>query len=395
MGHVRFVVFYLLCGLAAASAQMLSAPSSIVPMVGASGAIGGVMGAYALLYPRAHVHMFIFLGLLHDDDRGTRDLHAGLLVSAAIAQRIAAARRRSGRWRRILGARRRIRRGARARHVVQTARTTRRASGPTGQTHRETSLVLTRSSPLQAVDPLADQVDAGLVDTVRGDRRHSNGIAIESTHPFPQHAALFRARRDDLRIREPKSPAVGFTLIAFIDASAVSKWKSRLTVVGPPGRWHCEQFTARYARARVATVAFVSARSPDTPGTASRRRCRREVTDVVERPQLIVRDCAIVEVTIHVACDQAKRARLLRPCGTADSQCDSDSCTARSRHPVAVCTVRFSDSPLTSRSASVCSLVPLVGEARPVTARVADQQPCFQTAARTRDRPRSTPSRSV
>ena len=62
MGHVRFVVFYLLCGLAAAGAQMLSAPSSIVPMVGASGAIGGVMGAYALLYPRAHVHMFIFLG---------------------------------------------------------------------------------------------------------------------------------------------------------------------------------------------------------------------------------------------------------------------------------------------------------------------------------------------
>jgi membrane associated rhomboid family serine protease len=62
MGHVRFVVFYLLCGLAAAGAQMLAAPSSIVPMVGASGAIGGVMGAYALLYPRAHVHMFIFLG---------------------------------------------------------------------------------------------------------------------------------------------------------------------------------------------------------------------------------------------------------------------------------------------------------------------------------------------
>jgi membrane associated rhomboid family serine protease len=62
MGHVRFVIFYLLCGLAAAGAQMISAPSSIVPMVGASGAIGGVMGAYALLYPRAHVHMFVFLG---------------------------------------------------------------------------------------------------------------------------------------------------------------------------------------------------------------------------------------------------------------------------------------------------------------------------------------------
>ncbi len=62
MGHVRFVVFYLLCGFAAAGAQMFANTSSIVPMVGASGAIGGVMGAYALLYPKARVHMFIFLG---------------------------------------------------------------------------------------------------------------------------------------------------------------------------------------------------------------------------------------------------------------------------------------------------------------------------------------------
>ncbi len=62
MGPVRFVVFYLLCGLGAAVAQMLTNTASIVPMVGASGAIGGVMGAYALLYPRAHIHTFIFLG---------------------------------------------------------------------------------------------------------------------------------------------------------------------------------------------------------------------------------------------------------------------------------------------------------------------------------------------
>jgi len=62
MGSVRFVVFYLLCGIAAAALQMLADTRSIVPMVGASGAIGGVMGAYALLYPRAHVHTFIFLG---------------------------------------------------------------------------------------------------------------------------------------------------------------------------------------------------------------------------------------------------------------------------------------------------------------------------------------------
>lgn len=62
MGSARFVVFYLLSGLGAAVAQMISDPGSTVPMVGASGAIGGVMGAYALLYPRAHVHMLIFLG---------------------------------------------------------------------------------------------------------------------------------------------------------------------------------------------------------------------------------------------------------------------------------------------------------------------------------------------
>jgi membrane associated rhomboid family serine protease len=62
MGPGRFAVFYLLCGFAAAFAQVLTDRDSIVPMVGASGAIGGVMGAYALLFPRARVQTFIFLG---------------------------------------------------------------------------------------------------------------------------------------------------------------------------------------------------------------------------------------------------------------------------------------------------------------------------------------------
>jgi membrane associated rhomboid family serine protease len=62
MGHVRFVVFYLLCGVAAALAQVAADPDSTIPMVGASGAIGGVMGAYVLLYPRVHVHLLVFLG---------------------------------------------------------------------------------------------------------------------------------------------------------------------------------------------------------------------------------------------------------------------------------------------------------------------------------------------
>jgi membrane associated rhomboid family serine protease len=62
MGHLRFVLFYLLCGVAAALLQIFSNPASAVPMVGASGAIGGIMGAYVLLFPRVHVHLLIFLG---------------------------------------------------------------------------------------------------------------------------------------------------------------------------------------------------------------------------------------------------------------------------------------------------------------------------------------------
>jgi membrane associated rhomboid family serine protease len=62
MGSIRFVFFYLLCGLAAAGTQMGLDPQSAMPMVGASGAIGGVMGAYVVLYPRAPIHMLVFLG---------------------------------------------------------------------------------------------------------------------------------------------------------------------------------------------------------------------------------------------------------------------------------------------------------------------------------------------
>lgn len=62
MGPGRFWGFYLLCGLAAAGAQILSNPGAAIPMVGASGAIGGVMGGYARLYPRARIQTFIFLG---------------------------------------------------------------------------------------------------------------------------------------------------------------------------------------------------------------------------------------------------------------------------------------------------------------------------------------------
>jgi len=62
MGHGRFVAFYLLCGVAAVFAQTLPNPESTVPMVGASGAISGVLGAYLLLLPRARVLVAIPLG---------------------------------------------------------------------------------------------------------------------------------------------------------------------------------------------------------------------------------------------------------------------------------------------------------------------------------------------
>lgn len=62
MGHARFLVFYLVCGVAAAMTQALLHPGSVIPMVGASGAISGVLGAYLLLHPRATVRVLIFLG---------------------------------------------------------------------------------------------------------------------------------------------------------------------------------------------------------------------------------------------------------------------------------------------------------------------------------------------
>ena len=63
MGHFRYLFFYLLCGLGAAAAQTLVNPQSPIPMVGASGAISGVMGAYVVLYPRVRVHMLVILGI--------------------------------------------------------------------------------------------------------------------------------------------------------------------------------------------------------------------------------------------------------------------------------------------------------------------------------------------
>ncbi len=59
VGHLRFVLFYLLCGLAAAATHIAMQPESTVPTIGASGAVSGVLGAYLLLYPRAKVLVVI------------------------------------------------------------------------------------------------------------------------------------------------------------------------------------------------------------------------------------------------------------------------------------------------------------------------------------------------
>lgn len=66
LGHGRFLLFYLACGVAAAIGQTLSNPFSLVPMIGASGAIAGVMGAYFVLFPHSRVLTFVWFILYFD-----------------------------------------------------------------------------------------------------------------------------------------------------------------------------------------------------------------------------------------------------------------------------------------------------------------------------------------
>jgi membrane associated rhomboid family serine protease len=65
MGHIKYLIFYILCGLAAGTAHLFANSGSGIPSVGASGAIAGVMGAYLILYPKAQVWtlipIFIFI----------------------------------------------------------------------------------------------------------------------------------------------------------------------------------------------------------------------------------------------------------------------------------------------------------------------------------------------
>jgi membrane associated rhomboid family serine protease len=61
LGYVKFIIFYLLCGVVAAYAYAFTNPASTVPMIGASGAVSGILGAYILLFPHARIHTLFFL----------------------------------------------------------------------------------------------------------------------------------------------------------------------------------------------------------------------------------------------------------------------------------------------------------------------------------------------
>ena len=169
MGRGRFALFYLLCGLAAAAAHVFVEPRSIIPTVGASGAISGVMGGYLVLYPRAHVRMF-FPPIFLFRARGVAG--ADLLVracrsSAGLPQLMKVDPEVSG-GDGLLGAHRRLRRGCVARNRVSGFEA--RGSAPRGacrgKLHRTLALtafmgdfgqfaLVTFTSILFLVDPIA------------------------------------------------------------------------------------------------------------------------------------------------------------------------------------------------------------------------------------------------
>jgi membrane associated rhomboid family serine protease len=61
MGHVRYFLFYVLCGVVAALTQTFAAPGSDIPMIGASGAVSGILGAYLVLHPRGNIRIFVWI----------------------------------------------------------------------------------------------------------------------------------------------------------------------------------------------------------------------------------------------------------------------------------------------------------------------------------------------
>jgi membrane associated rhomboid family serine protease len=64
MGHMKYLLFYVICGILASAAHIFFAPNSVIPSLGASGAIAGVLGAYLVLFPRRGVRVFFFGGIV-------------------------------------------------------------------------------------------------------------------------------------------------------------------------------------------------------------------------------------------------------------------------------------------------------------------------------------------
>ena len=123
MGRLRFVVFYLLTGVAAALAQVVLTPASAVPMVGASGAISGVMGAYIVLYPHVRVFMIVPLGFFVTSMAWPAWMMLGYWFVLQFVSGLTAIGREGGR-RRLLGALRRVRGRRGPRQALRAARTT-------------------------------------------------------------------------------------------------------------------------------------------------------------------------------------------------------------------------------------------------------------------------------
>ncbi len=88
-GHLRYMLFYLACGLVAALVHVASEPGSPVPVIGASGAVSGVLGAYLVLHPRAKVMILVFFGLI-------AELPAVVVLSVWIAFQVFNAMMQSG-----------------------------------------------------------------------------------------------------------------------------------------------------------------------------------------------------------------------------------------------------------------------------------------------------------
>jgi membrane associated rhomboid family serine protease len=64
-GHLKYLIFYLVCGIAATIAQVLTGPDSTIPNLGASGAISGVLGAYLIMFPKGQVRVLMGRGIAH------------------------------------------------------------------------------------------------------------------------------------------------------------------------------------------------------------------------------------------------------------------------------------------------------------------------------------------